>query len=171
MSQLRYIRIQGVNFPASVPNDFADQIRGLLKKYNQLVDDMLVYHETILELRKSNELLKSKNQTLEDEHDELKQSYESLKELSEKVASKYETLIVPRNQRKSGLTAKELESRYRRPVDMKRTTPPIIKPESDEFDDDTEPPMNNSRKPKQIPIEKEELESSDEETILDVPAS
>jgi hypothetical protein len=173
MSQLRYTRIQGVNFPPSVPSDFADQIRGLLKKYNQVVDDNLVYHETILELRKSNESLKKQNKSLEEEHDELKQSYESLKELSEKVVSKYEMQILPKKQDRNGLTVKELEARYRRPANIKRITSPKIDPQNDEFDDQTNPPTNNSRKSKQQiqPENEEEIESSDEETIFEVPSS
>lgn len=165
MSQLRYTRIQGVNFPQGTPRDFADQIQGLLKKYNQIVDDMLVYHETIIELRKSNELLKShnqslrtqndslksKNESLQDENEELKYSYDALKDVSEKVASKYEMECSKRSSMKCPVSGKTINS-----LSAKLPKENIRKPQ------------NGS--PKNIP-DRIESDDSDEETVLELPAS
>lgn len=184
MSQI-HARIQGVNFPPGVPTDFAAQIQGLLKKYNQIVDDNSIYRETIFELRKlteqsrtqnqtlkaQNESLKSKYESLQDEHEELKHSYESLKTLSEKVASKYEARNSPQH---SSETVKPLDATPRRPQKPKVSIPrKPISPIKSLVEEPVATVHNDLQKPKpreplRNKFSENSPESSDDETVLEV---
>jgi myosin heavy subunit len=183
MSQPRYARIQGVNFPTGIPRDFANQIQDLLKKHNQMVDDLLAYHETIVELHKSVEFLRSENENLQTQNAELQQSYDSLKELSEKVASKYEAQQnrSPARPPVSSIKSKIEAYRLARPAKAVIPSAPAMLTGSRESDDEptlpraTSPAKNTQPKSKRQPTlkgrrrrEDTEPESSDEETVLEV---
>lgn len=83
-------KISGVNFPPGCPRDFADQVRMMVRRHNQAVEDLLTYEQTVRELQRS--LNKSKTA-----HTELQNRYDVLKDVSEKLASKYEKLVSSRN--------------------------------------------------------------------------
>lgn len=148
-----------------------------------MVDDLLAYHETIVELHKSVESLRADNESLRTQNADLQQSYDSLKELSEKVAAKYEiqqnrSLVHrPGSSMKSKIEAYRL-ARTAKPVALSSAQAKLRSRESD--DDPTSnrlissiksprPKLSNDPTPKgKSRKEDTDPESSDEETVLEV---
>jgi len=74
-------KINGFHPPLSCPKDFSDQVRTIVWKYNQCIDDCDAYQTALLELQQSYRLLYKQ--------------HADLKEASERLAVKYEKLIEP----------------------------------------------------------------------------
>jgi len=91
------IKINGVNFPPGCPRDFADQVRMMVRRHNQTVDDLLTYEQTIREVESVNADLRRALNKNKIAYTELQNKYNILKDVSEKVALKYEKLLSSRN--------------------------------------------------------------------------
>lgn len=90
-------KISGVNFPPGCPRDFADQVRMMVRKHNQTVEDLLTYEQTVRELEGINADLRLQLKKSKTANTELLGKYNVLKDVSEKLASKYEKLVSSRN--------------------------------------------------------------------------
>lgn len=90
-------KISGVNFPPGCPRDFADQVRMMVRKHNQTVEDLLTYEQTVRELEGINADLRLQLKKSKTSNTELLGKYNVLKDVSEKLASKYEKLVSSRN--------------------------------------------------------------------------
>jgi len=108
------IKINGVNFPPGCPRDFADQIRMMVRRHNQTVDDLLTYEQTIREVESVNADLRralSKNKVA---YTELQNKYNVLEDISEKLAMKYEKLLSSRNGALQKSSSSEPETKHQK---------------------------------------------------------
>jgi hypothetical protein len=90
-------KISGVNFPPGCPRDFADQVRMMVRRHNQTVEDLITYGQTVRELESINTDIRRQLNKQKISHSELQGRYDTLKNVSEKLAAKYEKLVGSRN--------------------------------------------------------------------------
>lgn len=72
-------KINGFNPPLNCPRDFAEQIRRIIFKHNECIDECSAYQQALREMQKRYRVLSKE--------------YEELKDVSEKLAQKYEKLV------------------------------------------------------------------------------
>ena len=104
-------KISGVNFPPRCPHDFETQVRALVRKHNDLIDDLATYQATVREVQTINAELKTQLEASQKAQAQLQTEYDQLKELSEKVASRYESITYPGEATRVGTSPPRAPSR------------------------------------------------------------
>ena len=104
-------KISGVNFPPRCPHDFETQVRALVRKHNDLIDDLATYQATVREVQTINVELKTQLEASQKAQAQLQTEYDQLKELSEKVASRYEAITYPGEATRVGTSPPRAPSR------------------------------------------------------------
>lgn len=108
----RYTKISNVSFPPGCPQDFTVQVRALVNKHNQLIEDLLTLQATVRELQTTNAESQKQLENSQQELSALQEKHDQLQTISEKLAVRYEALT----SRRSPVAPKAKAPAQRRPA-------------------------------------------------------